>query len=82
MIKLFIRNHVILATIEVFFSLFSLLVITKPKFIFNRDGTLKEFGLGYTKKTVLPIWLIAILLAIMSYFTIIYYINWNKLHPN
>ena len=82
MIKLFIRNHVILATIILFLSVFSLLVITKPKFMFNKDGTIKQFGLGYTQKTVLPIWLIAIILAIMSYFVVIYYVNWNKLHPN
>jgi hypothetical protein len=53
----------------------------KPKFMFNKDGTIKNFGLGYTKKTVLPIWLIAIILAIISYVVVIYYINWNKLHP-
>lgn len=82
MLKLFIRNHVILATIILFLSLFSLIVITKPKFMFNRDGTLKEFGLGYTRRTVLPIWLIAIVLAIICYFLVIYYINWNKLHSN
>lgn len=81
MVKLFIRNHVILVTIILFLSLFSLLVIMKPKFMFNKDGTIKNFGLGYTKKTVLPIWLIAIILAIISYVVVIYYINWNKLHP-
>ena len=81
MVKLFIRNHVILVTMILFLSLFSLLVIMKPKFMFNKDGTIKNFGLGYTKKTVLPIWLIAIILAIISYFVVIYYINWNKLNP-
>ena len=39
----------------------------KPRFIYNDDGTLREFGLGYRKKTILPLWLVIILLAIFAY---------------
>ena len=80
MIKLFVKNNIVLITIILFLFLFSLLIISKPAFIFNKDGSLKIFGLGYKNKTVLPIWLSAIILAIISYFIILYYLSFSKLH--
>ena len=57
--------------------LFMIIILSKPSFIFNSDGTFRNFGIGYSKKTVLPIWLITIVLAIISYFAIIYYTSQN-----
>jgi hypothetical protein len=51
----------------------------KPAFIYNEDGTFKDFGVGYKKKTVLPIWLIVIFLAVISYLAVLYYIMFPKL---
>ena len=31
---------------------------------------LREFGIGYKNKTVVPIWLATIILAFMSYFAV------------
>ena len=45
-----------------------------PSFIYNDDGSLREFGIGYASKTVLPIWLIAIVLGILSYL-FVYYVS-------
>jgi hypothetical protein len=45
-----------------------------PSFIYNEDGSLREFGIGYSSKTILPIWLVAIVLGILSYVTV-YYIS-------
>jgi hypothetical protein len=45
-----------------------------PSFLYNEDGSLREFGVGYSSKTILPIWLIAIILGILSYVTM-YYIS-------
>jgi hypothetical protein len=44
----------------------------KPKFIYNLDGSLREFGIGYMKKTVVPAWLVSIIIAILSYLAIFY----------
>ena len=41
--------------------------VYKPLFIFTPSGTFREFGLGYTKKTVIPMWLCTFLIAIVSY---------------
>ena len=40
--------------------------------LFYEDGTLKEFGLGYKNKTILPIWLVAVVVAILSYMVVMY----------
>ena len=42
-------------------------MITKPPFVFNRDGSFKKFGLGYTDRSVLPISFLVIIFAIISY---------------
>lgn len=44
-----------------------ILAMMKPRFIYNDDGTLREFGLGYRKKTIVPLWLAVIILAILAY---------------
>lgn len=75
MLNLFVKNHVVLVTITIFLLLLSLIMIFRPAFIFNKNGTMKEFGIGYKNKTVLPIWMVIILLAIISYFFTLYYLN-------
>ena len=45
----------------------------KPGFAYNEDGSLKPFGLGYTNKTVIPAWIVAIILGILSYYVVMVY---------
>lgn len=68
MINEFIRENKILATFILFLCMFCTIMITKPSFVFNKDGTVKEFGLGYNNKTVLPIWILVIVFSIVAYF--------------
>ena len=50
------------------FLFFMLLVYwVKPRTVFNEDGTLREFGVGSKRKTITPLWLVAILCAIAAY---------------
>ena len=44
----------------------------KPSLLYNNDGSLREFGIGYDRKTVLPIWLFSLVLAILSYLFVLY----------
>ena len=74
--KRFIRSNIVLSSITIFMFLFMLIIVTKPPIIFNKDGTFRNFGLGYSKKTVTPIWLVTIILAITSYFAILFYISY------
>ena len=39
----------------------------KPGFMYNSDGSLRQFGVGRKFTTVIPAWLVAILMAIFLY---------------
>lgn len=71
-IKNIIRNNLAGAAILLYVVVFMLVQYANPSFIYNDDGSLREFGIGYASKTVLPIWLIAIVLGILSYLFVFY----------
>jgi hypothetical protein len=60
-----IRSHINTVSILVFTVLFFLVQMMKPSIIYDKDGSLRVFGLGSKKKTILPIWLISIILALL-----------------
>lgn len=73
-VKPFIRNNLAGTAIVLYIIVFMLVQYANPSFLYNEDGSLREFGVGYSSKTVLPIWLIAIILGILSYL-FVYYIS-------
>jgi hypothetical protein len=75
--KLFARKHKLTIAISIFLVLFSIIHYTKPALLYNSDGGYRPFGLGYKHKTVIPIWLVAILLAIFSYLGVVAYIQYG-----
>lgn len=70
--KEFVRTNAPLCAILVFLALYGMIVRFQPKLLFYEDGTLREFGLGYKNKTILPIWLVAVVVAILSYMVVMY----------
>ena len=72
--KKYIVENQLIATIILFAVLFFTLLLGKPKFIYNEDGSLKPFGLGYHRKTVFPLWIITICLAILCYVFVRFYV--------
>jgi hypothetical protein len=73
--RLIIRKNVAGFSIALFIVLFVAVQTLKPGFIYNSDGSFREFGIGYKSKTVVPIWLVTIILAFLSYVTILYYVE-------
>lgn len=71
-IKSFIRNNLAGTAIILYIIVFMLVQYMNPAFLYNEDGSLREFGVGYSSKTVLPIWLVAIILGILSYLAVYY----------
>ena len=71
-IKPFIRNNLAGTAIVLYTIVFMLVQYANPSFIYNDDGSLREFGVGYSSKTILPIWLVAIILGILSYLAVYY----------
>ena len=64
----FIKSNIVLSSIVIFMFLFMIVIITKPSIIFNKKGDTKEFGVGRKDRTILPFWLVAILVSILTYF--------------
>ena len=63
----YMRTHKTAIAIFLFLILFSIVHSLKPGFAYSDDGGFRQFGLGYRNKTVIPIWIVAIILAIFSY---------------
>ena len=78
MLRQFILNNKMLVSLVLFLILFAILLTYKPTLIFDKNGKPREFGIGYKNKTILPFWLMVIILAIVSYFCILYYINFKS----
>lgn len=79
-IRILIRNHVNATAIIIYIIVFLIVLLIKPNFLFNKDGSLREFGVGKSKKTIIPVWLIAIILSVLSYFSVLYYLASPKLN--
>ena len=68
-----IKNYTMLIhAIIIFIIGFTIIYLWKPSIIYQSDGSLRPFGVGYRKKTVVPLWLVVFLLAIFSYTISIY----------
>jgi len=67
------RNRVNIAII-IFLLVFVTIHWTKPAMFYNDAGGFRPFGVGYAHKTVIPIWIVAIILAILSYLAVLSYL--------
>jgi hypothetical protein len=75
----YIRENITTVSIILFILMFGLIILFKPAFLYNKDGSIREFGIGYKNKTILPIWLLSIILGIISYLIVLFYISKIKL---
>jgi hypothetical protein len=66
-VSLYIKNNII----SISSILLTLCVVfiykNQPGFIYNLDGSYKDFGLGKRSKTVFPIWFCILVMAILIY---------------
>jgi len=74
-----IRENVTFVAIFLFIIIFAIIQMMKPGFLYKSDGSIREFGVGYKNKTILPIWLLSIILGILCYLAVMYYIAHPKL---
>ena len=70
-----IYSHPTLSALIIYCLFFTILVITKPNFLFLPNGGLRKFGIGYQKKTIMPLWLLSIVIGIFSFMIVLYIIN-------
>lgn len=71
--KVFIRKNRVNVSILLFLVIFSIVHYVKPSFLYTKEGGFREFGVGYSHKTVIPIWIVAIVVGIVSYLAVNYY---------
>ena len=72
--RTFIRKHITTFAIAIYLIVFAFFAWSKPSFMYQTDGSLRQFGIGYKSKTVVPIWFFAMTVGIVSYFAVLYYL--------
>lgn len=70
----YIRENVTLVSVVIFIIIFGTIQMMKPICLYNRDGSIREFGIGYRNKTIFPIWLLSLCLGILCYLFVMYYV--------
>ena len=69
-----LNNNRLSISIFIFLIIFLIINLSKPGIFYDKYGGIREFGLNQTNKTIIPIWLITICIAIISYLIIMYFI--------
>ena len=67
MIEFSVQPGSLTYSIILFVVLVAIIQYFKPACLYNSNGSFKTFGLGYRNKTIVPIWLVVLILAILSY---------------
>ena len=70
-VRLYKTNY----AIAIFVILFTSFHTWKPSFAYGKDGEFRQFGIGFQNKTIVPIWAVAISLAIFSYLAVLFYLR-------
>ena len=78
-IRSYIRQNITSVSILVFTIIFIVIQFAEPNFLYNK-GKLRQFGIGTKQKTILPIWLLSMILAIFSYLFVMYYLTYPKFY--
>ena len=76
MLSKFTKNNITLVSIVIFLLVFGIVQMIKPSFLYNKDTSLRQFGIGYKNKTILPLWLFSIILGILIYLFVLYYLTY------
>jgi len=67
-----LQQNVVFYSILLFLWLFCSIHVMKPPLLYDRFQRFRPFGLGTKQKTVVSIWVVAILLSISCYMVIVY----------
>ena len=74
----FLQTNVVAVAIILFLIIYGVTQYYKPTFLYNTDGSLRVFGVGYRNKTILPMWLFSLFLAILCYLAVLYYLEFQQ----
>ena len=75
----FVGRNIVAFAIIVFILAYLVIITYQPSFLYKEDGSLRSFGIGYKHKTVVPMWLVIIAMAIFSYMIIHYFLIYHRI---
>ena len=61
------REALSIIAVFIFLVFFGIINAFRPSIIYNKDLSFRRFGIGYKNKTVIPIWMLSIVLDILVY---------------
>jgi hypothetical protein len=70
--KKIFRTNRLSVSVLFFLVIFTAIHFFKPTLIYTEKGGFRQFGIGYKQKTVIPIWVVSIVLAILCYLLVFY----------
>jgi len=70
----FVQQNIPFVSIVLFLVIFGVIQWSKPAFLYNTDGSIREFGIGYRNKTIFPVWLLSLVLGILCYLVVLVYV--------
>lgn len=69
------RNYKMQFAIFIFIFMFGAYHTVKPAISYSENGSFRPFGVGYKHKTVVPAWLVAICMALLSYVFVLFILS-------
>jgi len=75
--KDFVYKNKVNTAIILFLVLISIIHNTQPSLLYDDKGGFREFGVGFRHKTIIPIWLVSIILGILSYVIVLSYLAYT-----
>jgi hypothetical protein len=70
--KQWLAHNKVNTAVIIFLVLFTFFHFIKPGFAYNKQGGYRQFGIGIRNKTVIPVWIVAIILSILSYLFVLF----------
>jgi len=72
----FLKQNKLLVIILLLITFVLLIHQIKPAFLYERNGAIRNFGIGIKSKTIIPLWLIVIVMAILIYVAVDFYLKY------
>jgi hypothetical protein len=70
-----VNRNLLTVAIAIYLAIFAAIVWAKPAIMFNEYGEIRPFGLGYSHKTVIPLWVFSILLGVLCYLAVRFFVR-------
>lgn len=74
----FSQTNVVIVSLILYGIIYGSVAFLQPSFLYKSDKSLRQFGVGYKNKTILPMWLFSFTLALFCYLVVLYYLEFQQ----